>query len=351
MADLKTLSSLLSPDPSKGSKIMHTSNSPISHARPEQTDPDQHVAEPCLEQFKKYHPRGSVRQHRLAALKSFTCDRCHEKKTSKLVALADEQWDALLCNGCYGWLLSTASKPSETKHTPASGPLSIEGSQGSAGSSPVHLPIPETGDSISILGQKLVALANVVRSGQSIATVTNYVACPNQERDPVKIAIAEMPPLEFQAWSQYAGGEYPLPKIDWTTDRAAVPTSVNSLQRSIHRAEALNRLYNTEEAEPSHSTWFSNDQLGHLPLVKAMARVIGAERKLLGGQAVLTAVEMADLQTINKILSDSARIRGTSKGKQNMAMISSSQNILGSQRDRLREALGVKGKKRKRGLE
>ncbi|WP_410676885.1 hypothetical protein [Amycolatopsis sp. cmx-4-68] len=59
-----------------------------------------------LDIVKHYPPRGTLRQYRLANATSFTCGRCGADKTAKLVATVDGAWEPLLCNGCYGWLLS-----------------------------------------------------------------------------------------------------------------------------------------------------------------------------------------------------------------------------------------------------
>lgn len=59
-----------------------------------------------LEVVKEYPQRGQLRQYRLARPTSFTCNRCSLENVSKLVATVNGNWDALLCNGCYGWLLS-----------------------------------------------------------------------------------------------------------------------------------------------------------------------------------------------------------------------------------------------------
>ncbi len=47
-----------------------------------------------------------MRQYRLAAATSFRCFRCGQAKTSKLVTVFRQDWNRLLCNGCYGRLLS-----------------------------------------------------------------------------------------------------------------------------------------------------------------------------------------------------------------------------------------------------
>src|ERR1019366_4007139 len=50
--------------------------------------------------------RGPLAQYRLEASTSFECSRCGIVKTSKLVTTVESKWDRLLCNGCYGWVLS-----------------------------------------------------------------------------------------------------------------------------------------------------------------------------------------------------------------------------------------------------
>lgn len=55
---------------------------------------------------RTYDPRGPLQQYRLPALHTFTCWRCGTTKTSKLVTVVDTDPQRLLCNGCYGRLLS-----------------------------------------------------------------------------------------------------------------------------------------------------------------------------------------------------------------------------------------------------
>jgi len=146
----------------------------------------------------------------------------------------------------------------------------------------------------------------------------------------MNIAVKEMTPPEYEAWIVYTTGEYPLPQIDWTSEHAPVPTLKKSLRLAHRRAEALNRLYDTDQAGPGHSMWFTKHKIGHLSLVKAMVRVIGAERNLRGGQCAISATQMADLQTINTILSMSAEILSSSRGRLISVEISTAQQVLGS---------------------
>lgn len=53
-----------------------------------------------------YPAQGEMQLFRLAAATEFACSRCQETKTAKLVAVVSGDWNRLLCNGCYGKLLS-----------------------------------------------------------------------------------------------------------------------------------------------------------------------------------------------------------------------------------------------------
>lgn len=70
--------------------------------------------------IKTYPKRGPLQQYRLGTICSFSCFRCGQEKTSKLVTVANGSWANLLCNGCYGRLISLheirdSSKTSEEK--------------------------------------------------------------------------------------------------------------------------------------------------------------------------------------------------------------------------------------------
>lgn len=59
----------------------------------------------------------------------------------------------------------------------------------------------------------------------------------------------------------------------------------------------------------------STNETYHLPLIQAVARIIGAERNLLGGQCALNVTQSADLQTADRILSVSSKILKDSGGE------------------------------------
>ena len=55
---------------------------------------------------KTYPAQGEMQLFRLAGATEFDCSRCQTTKTAKLAAVVSGDWKRLLCNGCYGKLLS-----------------------------------------------------------------------------------------------------------------------------------------------------------------------------------------------------------------------------------------------------
>ena len=72
----------------------------------------------------------------------------------------------------------------------------------------------------------------------------------------------------------------------------------------------LNRLYEADQARPSHSVRFVKNHIEYLPLVKAMARVIGMERQMgFDGSSRVDALDLADLHTTRSVISTSLKIK------------------------------------------
>ena len=192
------------------------------------------------------------------------------------------------------------------------------------------LPLPYSSDSSSALAKKLDAILVTIASGRSIAAATGFLASTSASRDSIAKAEREMTSVERKFWDAYTAGTCkPLPPINWASDTESPPTSAKSLKVARRRAEALNRLYNSKEARPEHAVWFAKHQLLWLPLVKAMARVIGAERDIGGGH-------LADLQTVNSILGVVGEVARERKGDIGGALLAQVQAVLGREREQLR---------------
>lgn len=64
------------------------------------------MTKPLEKIVKEYPKRGPLQQFRKESATAFHCFRCGSSKKSKLITVYSDNWNKLLCNGCYGRLLS-----------------------------------------------------------------------------------------------------------------------------------------------------------------------------------------------------------------------------------------------------
>lgn len=64
------------------------------------------MSKPLEQITKEYPPRGPLMQYRFEKSIAFSCFRCGQAKTSKLITIYNKDWTKRICNGCYGRLLS-----------------------------------------------------------------------------------------------------------------------------------------------------------------------------------------------------------------------------------------------------
>ncbi|RDL37629.1 uncharacterized protein BP5553_05062 [Venustampulla echinocandica] len=196
------------------------------------------------------------------------------------------------------------------------------------------LPIPELEDSLDELVSKLAAIINVIRDGKSISEATAYLAIKDREAE--NVAMGQMGFEEKQIWTCYINGNCKLPDFNWEVNQLPPPTSKRPLKKYGRRAEALNRLYKTDQAHEGHMAWITQYHASELlPIVKAIDRVIGAERNLTAGHDGLSATKFADLQSINLILRISGQICKRAESIGTRRKISEAQALLASHRRRL----------------
>ena len=115
------------------------------------------------------------------------------------------------------------------------------------------LDIPQSQDTLKILCSKLAAIADVITAGQSVAAATGYSAAVNQEQRAVEKAVGQMCPSEHKVWTWFQTGSCALPNMDWRSNIDSTPLSAKLLKTVRRRAQALNRLYKTDQAQPCHS--------------------------------------------------------------------------------------------------
>jgi hypothetical protein len=144
-----------------------------------------------------------------------------------------------------------------------------------------------------------------------------------------------MTPAEHKFWVYFQNSSIHLPEINWGNICEPAPTSPKSLKVARRRAEALNRLYNVNKANEGHVVWFTQHHITYLPLVKAMARVIGAEINRSGGHGLLKGNQFADLQTINRIISESSKVIEGNRSSGHLKEIAKARDVLVLERRRI----------------
>ena len=168
--------------------------------------------------------------------------------------------------------------------------------------------LSEPYDDSSTFLTKLTAIANTINNRDSVAVATEFYVKTEPDRNPEKAAVTEMTVRESEDWKAYLRGTIQLPKMNWEADQEEVPISKKPLKNVRRRAEALNRLYQTDQARPGHSMWFTKRYTKHLPLIKAMTRIIGKERYFANRYGEADTGNLAELQSIRKIISSSTEI-------------------------------------------
>ena len=51
---------------------------------------------------KKYKGREELQQYRYEKIVEFRCSQCSKEKKSKLIVVVNDDWEKIICNGCYG---------------------------------------------------------------------------------------------------------------------------------------------------------------------------------------------------------------------------------------------------------
>lgn len=220
------------------------------------------------------------------------------------------------------------------------------------------LPLPSENDSLSVLTTKLSSFLYVIHVGRSVAVATGYVPDKSIKATPESRAVDGMRPHErdyFEAWKERS--PLSLPSIDWDTDRGHTPVSQRPLKKAQRRAEALNRIYKTDKAEPCHYTHFVENNPLWVPLVTAVARVIGAERNqketLMKPPPqrhelqVLRSIVQVSMQIISQADEDSTRARALEKTR----FLEAAMKRLQSEQRHQEGCLGKRKRRQEEGLD
>nr|QED43031.1 hypothetical protein [Podosphaera virus A] len=164
------------------------------------------------------------------------------------------------------------------------------------------LPTPEPTDNLETINLKMNYLADVVKQGHSLAVRTGFAKAANPGCDPVSIARSSMDREELTQYDGWKAGKVNLPIVDWIVSRRPIIGGSKSQSRFEKRAAAMREIYNEPSIDAENAFWFTTEHTYALPLVKAIARIHGAQRNILGGQFSLTGMELAEVQTARKVV-------------------------------------------------
>lgn len=170
------------------------------------------------------------------------------------------------------------------------------------------LTLPSEEDTLPVLSTKLSSFLYVLHMRHDLAAATRSTFHDKHGLTPEAQARNPMTHHEkeyFQAWKD--GTLQRLPPIDWENDRGRSPTAERPMKRAQGRAAALNRIYQTDRAQPCHYIFFTQNHSVWLPLVAAISRIIGAE---INQKELLARVPFhrTQIQTIDKIVQVSRRV-------------------------------------------
>ncbi|OJJ42887.1 hypothetical protein ASPZODRAFT_137029 [Penicilliopsis zonata CBS 506.65] len=181
------------------------------------------------------------------------------------------------------------------------------------------LPLLSRTDDLETTASKMVAIATAIENGENIAQRTGFQFC-SPRRDAETIAMSQMKPMELEMYEMWRGYNslsshatattptkqtnppYTPPPFDWEKNRAAIPNGAHSLKTFTQRAEAMDITWNHQGATPEHAAWLTYNLPELLPLVKAVRRVLTAEKQAkLDPLSGLTPSEYAEVRTLQKV--------------------------------------------------
>ncbi|RJE22675.1 hypothetical protein PHISCL_04978 [Aspergillus sclerotialis] len=168
---------------------------------------------------------------------------------------------------------------------------------------PGTTPVPSTADDLETTAQKLEALANVVKEGNSLALYTGLKLSSPKPRDAESIALSQMTPSELESYTDWKTRTTPVPPFDWEHNKTPIPTGAQSEKKFTRRAEAMDVVWGYKGATPEHASWLTFNMPGTLPLVKAVSRVLTAQLHYQNDPLVhLGPMEVAEIETAKSIV-------------------------------------------------
>jgi hypothetical protein len=161
------------------------------------------------------------------------------------------------------------------------------------------LPLPHPDDDLTTTSDKLYDLQTTVESGKSLARATHWQEVRADATVDRRLAtiLTEEERIQYIAWRRGRSG----PLVFWNTlPRRALSEKQERQYRTL--TWALNTVYPGEYLSADNVAWFQHHQGQAMPLLHAIVKVRQEELLYLLGRQLWTRPEIAELQTVSRIL-------------------------------------------------
>lgn len=162
-----------------------------------------------------------------------------------------------------------------------------------------EIPIP--GESLNRTCEKMLALADVVRSGRSVAVMTGFMDAISENKDSETIAWDGMTENERNQYTQWKEGKR-LPAYDWKKCVESVGDRTDLVQRYERRAAAAREIWDNDTITKENIAWITTRNESILPLIIAVAKIHAANRNSETDQEYLMGAWSIEQQTIHRVL-------------------------------------------------
>lgn len=142
------------------------------------------------------------------------------------------------------------------------------------GDLPFLIPLPMAHDEVEVYLKKLRSVANIVACGGRLK-LTKLPASITDRYDPETVGKKSMSAVERSAFDAFQE-DTTLPPFDWSM---ASPVQLQSRKTFEERAAAMDVLWQHQGTTANNAAWLSQNMQHLLPLVKAMTKILAAERR------------------------------------------------------------------------
>lgn len=188
--------------------------------------------------------------------------------------------------------------------------------------------LPHKDDDLATIAAKMQNLANIVRQGGTLNQTRQYPTESASSRNPLKQAKYQMLPEELWQYEAWENNKcLPVPDWDLLTVGPVIPR--RKTKRSVqYRKEALRRMYPEAKITDDILNRFTSHYAALVPLVKAITKVVEAERATDQDQKGKAEKPDFDVYTAAIVTAQSVVTRACTQQRQLTKRIGASKDLL-----------------------